>query len=173
MDSTTIQKKKKTTSTTTKKTAEKSSSTRKTSTKTKKSTYNWREGLTQEQNQTLDKFIENLGLNSPDANTTFTKVERNWMDESCLIRYLKARDWNLENSTKMIKESLEWRKTFGPDRLTAQDVLGVMKLKGLYRNGFDRNGRPGNFQIPKHKKKKKLLFFFAFRYSFLFVFKKC
>jgi len=122
-------------------------STRKTKTKKVKSTFNWRDGLTEEQNQTLDRFIEVLGLKIPASSSSseYTKREIKWLDESCLIRYLRARDWNLDASTKMIKESLKWRKTFKPDSLTAQDVLEVMKLKGLYRNGFDRDGRPGNF----------------------------
>lgn len=36
-------------------------------------------------------------------------------DDACLMRYLRARDWNLKNSEKMLKESLAWRDSYKPE----------------------------------------------------------
>ena len=36
-------------------------------------------------------------------------------DDACLRRYLRARNWNLKKSEKMLKDSLAWRATYKPE----------------------------------------------------------
>ena len=48
--------------------------------------------------------------------------ERDFVSQSCLLRYLRARSWNVEKATKMLEETLKWRKEYKPDFITANDV---------------------------------------------------
>jgi len=70
------------------------------------------------------------------------------LDELCLCRYLRARSWNLEKSELLLRESLKWRKEFEPEKITEQDVKGVLSLGTVYHNGFDRQGRPVLYMKP-------------------------
>jgi len=38
-----------------------------------------------------------------------------YCNEACLIRYLEARNWNVDKSGKMLKESLKWRAAKRPE----------------------------------------------------------
>jgi len=72
-----------------------------------------------------------------------TPIEAYWADDACLCRYLRARDWKIKNSQKLIKESIEWRTNYRPFAVTCDDVRIEMENTGkLYRNGFDKHGRP-------------------------------
>lgn len=64
------------------------------------------------------------------------------LDDKCLLRYLRARDWNLDKSSKMLFETLTWRKSFRPHEITAESMKGIFDLGGLYRNGHDKFSRP-------------------------------
>lgn len=35
------------------------------------------------------------------------------LDDACLVRYLRARDRNVEKATAMLTATLEWRQEFG------------------------------------------------------------
>ncbi len=37
--------------------------------------------------------------------------------DSCLKRYLNARNWNIKKAEKMIRESLKWRATYKPEEI--------------------------------------------------------
>jgi hypothetical protein len=40
-----------------------------------------------------------------------------YCNESCLIKYLEARNWNVEKSSKMLVESLKWREGTRPENI--------------------------------------------------------
>jgi hypothetical protein len=68
-----------------------------------------------------------------------------------LLRYLRARVWDLEKSKKMLYETIEWRRKQKPASISLEEVKGVYELGGFYQHGFDIEGRPivivkpGNF----------------------------
>jgi hypothetical protein len=51
-----------------------------------------------------DELAESMGLD---------ELKRAWIDEACLRRYLRARDWKLDDAFVLLKGSLEWRDTKG------------------------------------------------------------
>jgi hypothetical protein len=49
----------------------------------------------------------------------------------------------------MIKNSLEWRRSYKPHLITAEDVKIELNNTGkMYRNGFDKHGRPIIYMKP-------------------------
>jgi hypothetical protein len=98
-----------------------------------------RKYLNEEQNAQLDEFRKLVEEAWPDPNA----LEKKWLTDSTICRFLRARDWKNEKALKMILETLNWRRETKPWALTAADVEIEMNNKGkMYRNGFDKHGRP-------------------------------
>ncbi|KAI3507319.1 hypothetical protein L2E82_51925 [Cichorium intybus] len=60
-----------------------------------------------------------------------------------LLKFLRARDFRVQDSLNMLIKCLSWRKDFGADSIVEED-LGFKELEGLvaYMNGYDREGHP-------------------------------
>jgi len=69
-------------------------------------------------------------------------------DQKCLLRYLKARDYNPKKAYRFLLQSLEWRKNYGPHRITPEDMKEESKWGLMYRHGHDKFKRPINYLRP-------------------------
>ncbi|PIN26333.1 Phosphatidylinositol transfer protein SEC14 [Handroanthus impetiginosus] len=60
-----------------------------------------------------------------------------------LLKFLRARDFRVQDSLNMLLKCLAWRKDFGADVILEED-LGFKELEGAvaYMHGFDREGHP-------------------------------
>ncbi|KAL0344422.1 UNVERIFIED_CONTAM: Patellin-6 [Sesamum radiatum] len=60
-----------------------------------------------------------------------------------LLKFLRARDFRVQDSLNMLLKCLAWRKDFGADGVLEED-LGFKELEGkvAYMHGFDREGHP-------------------------------
>ncbi|KAI3447829.1 hypothetical protein Pfo_004494 [Paulownia fortunei] len=60
-----------------------------------------------------------------------------------LLKFLRARDFRVQDSLNMLLKCLAWRKDFGADDVSEED-LGFKELEGAvaYMHGFDREGHP-------------------------------
>jgi hypothetical protein len=65
-----------------------------------------------------------------------------------LIRYLKARDWNIEKAEKMLLNTLQWRKDFKPHKILASDIADEALTGKLYLFGKDKYDRPIIYMRP-------------------------
>ncbi|KAK8707960.1 hypothetical protein V6N13_059010 [Hibiscus sabdariffa] len=62
--------------------------------------------------------------------------------DACLRRYLEARNWNVDKSTKMLEETLKWRSTYKPEEIRWDEVAVEGETGKVYRANFhDRDGR--------------------------------
>ncbi|OIV92714.1 hypothetical protein TanjilG_25146 [Lupinus angustifolius] len=62
--------------------------------------------------------------------------------ESCLRRYLEARDWDVDKSKKMLEESLNWRSTYKPEEILWPEVAHQGETGKVSRSNFhDKLGR--------------------------------
>lgn len=68
--------------------------------------------------------------------------ERKWCNDMCLLRYLRARDYNVSKSEKMLEATLKWRRETAADTYTFEDVEPIARTGCVYMNGFDKFGRP-------------------------------
>ncbi|KAL1543621.1 Patellin-6 [Salvia divinorum] len=60
-----------------------------------------------------------------------------------LLKFLRARDFRVQDALNMLVKCLNWRKEFGADAVLEED-LGLKELEGsvAYMHGFDRCGHP-------------------------------
>jgi len=68
--------------------------------------------------------------------------ERRWLDDMCLLRYLRARNYQVERSEKMLHETLQWRASYKPHNISANDVSSQITQGHMYLGTFDLEGRP-------------------------------
>ncbi|GAB4849157.1 hypothetical protein Ancab_003966 [Ancistrocladus abbreviatus] len=62
--------------------------------------------------------------------------------DACLRRYLEARNWNLNNTKKMLEETLKWRSTYKPEEIRWHEVAYEGETGKLFRANFhDRSER--------------------------------
>jgi hypothetical protein len=65
-----------------------------------------------------------------------------------LLRYLRARDWDIKKANKMLRDTLEWREQYQPELINAEDLKQEASTGKMYRRGFDKLGRPVVFMSP-------------------------
>mmetsp|Transcript_26813 Transcript_26813/g.57795 ORF Transcript_26813/g.57795 Transcript_26813/m.57795 type:complete len:260 (-) Transcript_26813:62-841(-) len=72
------------------------------------------------------------------------------MDDATFGRYLRARNFNVPKASKMLHETLEWRRSFGLAAMGEwKDIIAVENATGkLYVRGFDLQGRPLLYMKP-------------------------
>ena len=75
-----------------------------------------------------------------------------WCDDRTLVRYLRARSWDIAKAYDMLCHSLEWRLKWKPESITADDVKTEMNNKGkMYISSkSDQQGRPIIYMKPGH-----------------------
>jgi hypothetical protein len=123
-----------------------------------KTIINVRESLTEEQLAKLDKFKASV-FAVPPAGSPFydfnekqkkkkrgptepptprlwveelTDKQKEWLDERCLCRYLRAREWDLEKAEHMIRCTLAWRVDYKPEEITAAEIEDQSKTGKMY-----------------------------------------
>ncbi|KAK3814073.1 MAG: CRAL-TRIO domain-containing protein [Benniella sp.] len=78
-----------------------------------------------------------------------TDPQRRWADDPCLIRYLKARKWNLHDAQQALQDTITWRDQFKPD-VPDKDTLWTETATGkMYVSGFDAECRPLLYMKPR------------------------
>lgn len=109
--------------------------------------YNPRANLTIAQNEILNSFIQRLA-------DLKSRKDRRFCTEACLLRYLRAREWNLDKAEKMLMNTLQWRKEYKPDKIAPSEVTHCAETGKVFINGKDKLGRPLVFLIPRHENSK-------------------
>ncbi|KYQ93182.1 cellular retinaldehyde-binding/triple function domain-containing protein [Tieghemostelium lacteum] len=72
--------------------------------------------LTAEQIEIFNKFKNNI------TQLELTDREKEWIDDMLICRYLRARDYDLELAYNLFLGTLEWRKTFKPYEISAEEL---------------------------------------------------
>jgi hypothetical protein len=84
-----------------------------------------------------------------------TEKERKWLDERCLIRFLRATKWNVEQAVDRLVNTVVWRRDYQPDRIDPADVEPEAVTGKEILSGFDKSGRPIFYLIPKRENTKE------------------
>ncbi|KAJ3014475.1 UNVERIFIED_CONTAM: hypothetical protein HDU68_000252 [Siphonaria sp. JEL0065] len=79
--------------------------------------------------------------------TTATLSE--WANEGTCRRFLNATNYNEQAALTRLKTTLLWRKEYKPDEIPAEEVEPEATTGKLFLNGFDKQGRPLLFGIPR------------------------
>eukprot|EP01134_Creolimax_fragrantissima_P006837 CFRG6837T1 len=69
-------------------------------------------------------------------------AEKAWLDDSCLRRYLRARDYIHKNALKMLRNTIKWRRAYKPEAITEDQIADMSWTGSMYVNGFDKYNHP-------------------------------
>eukprot|EP00050_Salpingoeca_kvevrii_P004619 m.256432 g.256432 ORF g.256432 m.256432 type:complete len:297 (-) comp11017_c1_seq14:2116-3006(-) len=103
--------------------------------------------LDETQKERLAQFREKLtNLEDP--------VDIAFCDDPCLVRYLRARDYNVAKAEKLLRDTLTWRREYGIADITPEEIESEQESGKLYVHGRDRLGRPVMYQRPRRQNTK-------------------
>ncbi|KAK5993936.1 CRAL-TRIO domain-containing protein C23B6.04c [Cladobotryum mycophilum] len=74
--------------------------------------------------------------------------ERAWLTRECLLRYLRATKWNVDESAKRLLSTLAWRREYGLDGFTPEYISPEQETGKQIVVGFDKQGRPCQYLNP-------------------------
>ncbi|KXN70416.1 CRAL/TRIO domain-containing protein [Conidiobolus coronatus NRRL 28638] len=105
--------------------------------------------LTDVQLVLLNQFKANLPIIiSPDKEE---HDDEEFCDEACLLRYLRATRWKLDESVERLKSTLAWRRSYKPHKLRVDEFLEAGAKGQMYINGFDLDNRPIVHLVPANR----------------------
>lgn len=112
--------------------------------------------LTEAQLKTLNEFKQQVHqklstLPSLSTNHQHHTESLAYCTDACLVRYLKARDWDMKKSLKLLLSSIEWRLKTQPENISASELTFEATSGKTYRRGFDRLGRPVIYITPSRE----------------------
>ncbi len=99
--------------------------------------------LTEDEKTTLQKFKDFI-------NSKKLEYNQEKFGDSVLIRYLRARKYDLNKSYQMILNTLKWQKEIYLDQIFKYEFPELPQVKKFYPHGFhkvDKIGRPIYFEI--------------------------
>ncbi|TPX65183.1 hypothetical protein SpCBS45565_g05336 [Spizellomyces sp. 'palustris'] len=80
--------------------------------------------------------------------------EEAWCDDACLLRYLRATKWNVPAAAKRLENTLAWRREYKPHKIDPAEVEEEAKMGKQIVSGFDLQGRPLIYMIPRKEHTK-------------------
>lgn len=80
-----------------------------------------------------------------------TDFERQWLTRECLLRYLRATKWNVDEAAKRLLGTLAWRREYGLDEFTPEYISPEQETGKQIICGFDRQGRPCQYLNPNRQ----------------------
>lgn len=99
-------------------------------------------GGSQQDQQTKEAYAESKIKELKLAIGPLSGHDLKYCTDACLKRYLEARNWNVDKSKKMLKETLKWRSVYKPEEIRWDEVAVEGETGKMYRAGFhDRQGR--------------------------------
>lgn len=114
--------------------------------------------LTEEQKEKYEAILEKAKAfteikcekqaDKEDKSGPITDGERAWLTRECLLRYLRATKWTVEDSTKRLLATLAWRREYGLDEFTPEYISPEQETGKQMIVGFDRQGRPCQYLNP-------------------------
>lgn len=54
--------------------------------------------------------------------TSTDPAVRSWCNDETLVRYLVAKDWNVQKAAAMLNSTLNWRQQFQPHKISWSDI---------------------------------------------------
>lgn len=71
------------------------------------------------------KSIESLPISSSKKNketAPLSEIEKCFLTKECILRYLRATKWNVNDAKKRLEVTIVWRREYGTDTLAAETV---------------------------------------------------
>jgi hypothetical protein len=89
----------------------------------------------EEQQQKIDELRKQLGEPSSVAIQGF-------LSDASILRFLRARNWNVQKASKMLKGAVKWRASYKPEMISWEDIAHEAETGKIYRADYkDKLGR--------------------------------
>lgn len=72
---------------------------------------------------------------------------REWCTDACLVRYLRARNWDMKAAEKMIRETIAWRLEVKPQNLHCDACVEDPYSHSIRQVGWDKDGHPVFYSV--------------------------
>ncbi|CAH8616653.1 unnamed protein product [Heterobilharzia americana] len=89
----------------------------------------------------INKLVVQMQSLLQDLKST-PEIEKMINNEENIVRFLKARSWDLQAAEKMMRKDLQWRQEFRPDITDCKNCHSQPGTHSLRQIGFDEAGRP-------------------------------
>ncbi|GFP55569.1 hypothetical protein ACSS6W_009080 [Trichoderma asperelloides] len=83
-----------------------------------------------------------------DKSGPLTDRDLSWLTRDCLLRYLRATKWSVDDAAKRLLSTLAWRREYGIDDFTPEHISPEQETGKQIILGFDRQGRPCQYLNP-------------------------
>ncbi|CAG7849097.1 CRAL-TRIO domain-containing protein C23B6.04c [Serendipita indica DSM 11827] len=112
------------------------------------------EGVHEEKRlQVLAHFTaEDYKLPNVEKDPKLMEMEKFWLTNDCMLRYLRATKWDVPAAIKRLESTLAWRRSFGfYDSLTPEhvEIEGQTGKEVIF--GYDQGNRPGLYMFPSRQ----------------------
>lgn len=87
----------------------------------------------------------------PNPSGPLTDSERLWLTRECLLRYLRATRWVVDEASRRLLATLAWRREYGLEGFTAEYISPEQETGKQMIVGFDRQGRPCQYLNPNRQ----------------------
>ncbi|KEY67849.1 hypothetical protein S7711_04987 [Stachybotrys chartarum IBT 7711] len=84
----------------------------------------------------------------PGKSGPLTEREQAWLTRECLLRYLRATKWSVDDAARRLLSTLAWRREYGIDDFTPDYISPEQETGKQVILGFDREGRPCQYLNP-------------------------
>jgi len=115
--------------------------------------------LSEEQTSTLANFKERIQTDLTDIQKTQMQKEfQQDLFDSTLLRFLRARNFNLDNAFFMFSNCINWRSNFQGDgvcEITEESVENQIKTYKSFYHKTDKDGRPLSYVLTRLHDTKK------------------
>ena len=94
-------------------------------------------------NLTSDQLIALESMRNK-FNNIETDINIMKLNDSCYLRYLKARNYDVEKASKLLIDTIKWRKDFGIDQLHNESNMNCVSKENssgkMFLRGYDKEG---------------------------------
>ncbi|KAJ3094078.1 hypothetical protein HDU97_008531, partial [Phlyctochytrium planicorne] len=78
----------------------------------------------------------------------------NWLDDGCLVRYLKATKFVVKSAVNRLEHTLHWRHTYKPTKIDPTHIVQESLTGKQILSGFDKHNRPILHLFPARENSK-------------------
>ncbi|KAL6850504.1 hypothetical protein ACP4OV_021131 [Aristida adscensionis] len=99
-------------------------------------------GGTTEKNMTLEEQQEKINELREELGEQSSEAIQEFLSDDSLSRFLRARNWNVQKASKMLKAAVKWRLAFKPETICWEDIAQEAETGKIYRADYkDKHGR--------------------------------
>ena len=92
------------------------------------------------------------GTDGPaDKSGPLTDSERCWLSRDCLVRYLRATKWTVDDAHRRLLSTLAWRREYGLEGFKAEYISPEQETGKELLLGYDLQGRPCHYLTPNRQ----------------------